>query len=78
VVRSPADVMLRMPLAHVIGISSGVYPEALFYHRGILFEVTDIDADNMLIRCTPVQDTGASEVVLAAELVNRLVESFGS
>jgi hypothetical protein len=30
----------------------------------MLFEVTDIDADNMLIRCTPVQDTGASEVVL--------------
>ncbi len=49
-VRTPSDVTSRMPSAYVMGISSGVYLEALFYHEGILFEVSDINVENLLIK----------------------------
>jgi hypothetical protein len=50
----------------------------LFYHNGILYEVLEVDDINLLVRCGPVQDLNALEVVLPADLVARQVESFGS
>ncbi len=77
-VKSPLDVTSRMVTAHVIFINSSIFPEALFNHNGILYEVLEVDDINLLVRCGPVQDLNALEVVLPADLVARQVESFGS
>jgi hypothetical protein len=75
-VKSALDVTSRLVTAQVISITSSVFPETLFYCNDILYEVLDIDDTNLLVRCGPIQDLNAREVVLPTELVARQVDSF--
>jgi hypothetical protein len=72
-IKYPVDVTSRIPTAQVIAVYYCVFPDALFYHNRILDEVLECDNQNYLVRCGPVQDIDAGEVVLPIDLVARQV-----
>jgi hypothetical protein len=77
-VHSPLDVTSRMATAQVITVQSSVFPEALFYHNTVLYEVLEVEELTHMVRCGPVQDLHAAEIVLPIETVARLVALFGA
>jgi hypothetical protein len=72
-IKYPVDVTSRIPTAQVIAVHYSVFPDALFYHNRILDKVLECDNQNYLVRCGPVQDIDAGEVVLPIDLVARQV-----
>jgi hypothetical protein len=77
-VHSPLDVTSRMATAQVITVKSSVFPEVLFYHNAVLYEVLEVEELTHMVRCGPVQDLDAAEIVLPIETVARLVALFGA
>jgi len=67
-----------MATAQVITVQSSVFPEALFYHNTVLYEVLEVEELTHMVRCGPVQDLDAAEIVLPIETVARLVALFGA
>jgi hypothetical protein len=78
VVNSAADVTSWLPSAAVIGVSIGVFPDALFHYNGILYEVVNVNVNNHLVRCRPVQDFDIAKVMLPVQEVENLVAQFGT
>ncbi|MFO0446190.1 MAG: hypothetical protein ACK51L_00830 [bacterium] len=78
VVKCPEDVTSRLPSAEVVQVSSGVYPEALFHYNSILYEVIEINIETLLVKCAPVQDFDAAEIMLPVDLIENLIAQFGT
>jgi hypothetical protein len=73
VMKCPKDVRSWLPWGQVKQVSSRVYPEALFHYNSILYVVMEIKIDNLLVKCAPVQDFNAAEVMLLVHLIENLI-----